>query len=216
MADTILNNLSQQLVSLHIEDTFEFVKQQSKIRLEQRSWKFLHLIAALSIGDINTTKINRNETTKQWYPANVEHLCLCSIRQTCYGDEKHIQVSLSQLVDSKLFPNLKQLSIVNECYDYVTTDTTHLSIDYASNIRSLIKNGLTSFTLTWKHFPSKYIFSINSSQSGSVVDSLLNSIRLMLDFKCTKRKSMSTDFVMKVSFALGGMKEIAKKYQKSM
>ena len=152
----VLNSISQQIKSLHINDRIE----DSGLN----KWEFIKR-------EYPCTKIDKDEF---WFPLNVEELCLCSTtddiddfdndEELLHYNFQYIGSHLWHFVDSILFPKLKRLKIVNVLDESNNARFTQNGSNQnaninpiVSNIKSLISNGLESLEFVFTHLEYKDI-----------------------------------------------------------
>ena len=119
----LINNLANQLTSLHIErnDKFDYLK----------NWKFFTFYPG--------TKDKLQAIRKQpWYPLNVQELCIHSTSSRMNGSDYFWNIYVS----SQSFPNLKRLKITNDVNDSIYKIFSDAGSDTRDRMSSLIGNGL--------------------------------------------------------------------------
>ena len=153
----LLNNISNQLLSLHIED--EVVSLFSKWKFCQEMDKLLQTPASKSeiSGNFQHDHIDGKKLKElqdqSWYPVNVEEICLVDSLD-CNSVRSQPRF-WHEYLNNKLFPYLRHLSISNSL-DVTTVKMFHKcqivndtckNMSIINNISSLIKNGLQSLQL---------------------------------------------------------------------
>ena len=132
----LLNNICNQLESLHIDDDLVGLKK----------WKFV---------ENNYTDINDGDQYKQsWFPSNITHLCVYSQPKLNDNDDEDDDededdsIPFWHCVSSHNFPKLQHLRVSNVSNDCNNEHLCHSNAPVVSQFAGLIKNGLKSFYLT--------------------------------------------------------------------
>ena len=141
IASALLNNLTNQLRSLHIDNTIvAFV-----------GWKFIQNMHYYNCYSYPDTKCDHDDhdddgtcNCQTWFPTNVEELCLSFVQSR----DKRVNRSniFWHYVNKNTFPKLKRFKvtdIVNEILYEKVQDTQQIKI-LINNLNGLIENGLES------------------------------------------------------------------------
>ena len=161
VGNKLLNNICNQLTSLHIGDYAALFWYGSE--MNNSKWKFLEYSKCSSYPCTKremTEKETRDMKKQSWFPSNVKELCLFDAMEKWNlfnVPDKKTQHFWHESIKSQLFPNLRRLKIINDLddkniklfgsSDHECSDKLFRKITI-SNIISLIENGLESIDLT--------------------------------------------------------------------
>ena len=184
---SLLNNVCNQLESLHIDDTMEGIN----------GWKFVQ-------NEYPYTKQSKN---KWWHPANIKQLCLYSRAMPQDANSEHLWHKIN---GGEMFSKLKHLKIQNTldiCNQQFLTNSSNASINGRLSHLSSLELRFTRLQLKdiYDHHADLICENKYENRDSCLIDELLLTIQNMIVASSRNSKieneneSKKKDFVLKIA-----------------
>ena len=137
---------------------------------------------------------NNNVINQPWYPANVAHLCL----HIQHYDDLEVEIHLWHVLDSKMFPKLKQLHVTGGWTRNIKERLFQRKTANLNNIKSLLQNKLESLCINISNVPPEIIFLLFRAKPVSYF------LNVVQDIFCDgdDKSIYSDEFVMKLGLVI--------------